>query len=240
MIQFHISQGAPEADMAAAELLAGWIRRREVKTLMVAGGNTPLQLYRLVAGLKPPVDELRVFVLDEYVGVPLAEPRNCTNLLRATVADAWGMPADRFHGLYSMPDRAEEVVVRHERLIESFGGLDAIVLGLGQNGHLGFNEPGSERESKARVISLEPISVEANRSWFNGIYGPSIGATVGLRTILGARRVLIQAYGERKVAPVRNMIRGPVGSHCPASFLGEHPETHLFLDHAAAAGVRHA
>lgn len=225
---------AAQATHDAADLLASWIADPAVSRLMVAGGNTPLPLYAAVAARRPDVSRLSVFVLDEYVGAPQSDPRICTNLLRRTVADAWGVPPERFFGLRSEHPEAESAVIAHERRIEAGGGLDAIVLGLGKNGHLGFNEPGSEETSCARVLDLDAISIRANGEWFGGEYAPARGATVGLRTIVAARRVLLLAFGAAKADAVRAMRSGPRSASCPASFLQGHPDVHIFLDEAAA------
>lgn len=227
---------AAEASEAAAQRLSDWLGSGIVRRLMVAAGNSPLELYRRIAERRLPLENLTVFVLDEYVGVPREEPRNCANLLRRTVAEAWNLRPDQFHAISSRPDEALASVQAQEERIAAAGGLDAIILGVGQNGHLGFNEPGSADDSTARVLDLEPISIEANRLWFGGDYAPCQGATVGLKTILAARRVLILAFGSHKVAVVRAMTRGPIGPACPASFLQRHPEVHVFLDAAAAVG----
>lgn len=233
----EIRRDEKDAVRGAADLLVGWIRDVSVRHLMVAGGNTPLSLYQAVAEQDLDAAGLSISVLDEYVGVPRTHPRNCTNLLRTTVARAWRIPPERFFGLSSEEADAETAVLEHERRIQAAGGLDAIVLGLGKNGHLGFNEPGSAEDSRARVLDLDPISILANREWFGGEYAPTRGATVGLRTILGARRVLLLAFGTAKAEAVRAMLRGPRSAGCPASFLQNHPEAHVFLDDLAAAGI---
>ena len=125
----------------------------------------------------------------------------------------------------------------HERKITAAGGLDVIVLGLGQNGHLGFNEPGSAEDSVGRLLDLETISIDANRRWFGGDHAPSKGVTVGMKTILAARHVLIMAHGAHKTAAVKAMVEGPRDPQCPASLLQGHPDTHVFLDEAAAGQV---
>src|SRR5256885_1896687 len=115
----------------------GWLTSPGVRTLMVAGGNTPLELYRRMAEQRLPLSHLTVFALDEYVGVPLEEPRNCANLLRDSVAAAWGIP--RFFAISSLEQEALASVQALERRIANAGGIDAVVLGLGPNGHLRFN-----------------------------------------------------------------------------------------------------
>ncbi len=236
-MRVEIRDEAKEAVRDAAVLLDSWIRGHAVKRLMVAGGNTPLPLYEEIARRGVPANDLDVYVLDEYVGVPRTDPRTCTNLLRRTVAEAWGVEPNRFFGLSSEERDAEARVLEHERRIAGAGGIDGIVLGLGKNGHLGFNEPGSEAGSTARVIDLDPVSTEANRLWFRGEHAPRRGATVGLRTILAARHVLLLAFGAAKAGAVRAMVRGPRSISCPASFLQGHQDAHVFLDRAAAEQV---
>ena len=230
-----IYQDAEAANAAATDCLANWLTHSSTRNLMVAGGNTPLELYRRIADRRLALSHLNVFALDEYVGVPLNEPRTCANLLRRSVVEAWGIPPARFFAVSSLAKNAPGSVQEHERRIDNAGGLDLIVLGLGQNGHLGFNEPGSAADSDGRVLDLEPSSIEANRKWFGGHYAPTQGATVGLKTILAARHVLVMAYGPHKAAAVRQMIQGPRSAACPASFLQGHPESHVFVDEAAAA-----
>lgn len=234
-VQLRVHRDARDAVREATDLLAQWIHDPAVRGLMVAGGNTPLPLYDAVAQRGPVASGLQVYVLDEYVGVPETDPRTCTNLLRARVAIPWGVAGDAFWGLSSDEETALAAVEEHERRIEAEGGLDAIVLGLGRNGHLGFNEPGGDERSQAHVSVLAPASIDANAVWFGGQYAPRQGATVGLRTILGARRVLLMAFGAEKAEAAHAMLRGPRGPSCPASFLEGHPNLHVFLDDHAAA-----
>ncbi|MCC7374939.1 MAG: 6-phosphogluconolactonase [Verrucomicrobiales bacterium] len=225
-----------DADHAAADLLGDWLVEPGFHHLMVAAGNTPLPLYGLIAAQRLRLSQLQVHMLDEYVGVPVNEPRNCANLLRAHVAEAWGIPADRYHTISSDPALALPTALAHQQRIESAGGLDAVILGLGQNGHLGFNEPGSAPDSEARLVPLQTISIEANRLWFGGAYAPAMGITIGLKTLLAARRVIVLAYGDHKAAPVAAMTQGMPTPDCPASLLQQHPNCWLFVD--AAAGSR--
>ncbi len=239
-IRMHVSIHSTvlAANDAAASLLQEWLTAPSVRTLMVAAGNTPLELYRRIAERKLPLSHLTVFALDEYVGVPLEEPRNCANLLRRSVTESWGIPPTQFFTISSIEEDARATVQQQEQRITAVGGLDVIVLGLGQNGHLGFNEPGSAEDSSGRVLNLDSISIDANRKWFSGDYAPARGATVGLKTILAARRVLVLGFGSHKAAAVRGMLDGAVGGHCPASFLQTHAHAHVFLDKAAAAALK--
>lgn len=234
MITVRILPTIDQANQAAADLLARWLSTPNTRNLMLAGGNTPLPLYGDIANRELDLSHLHLFPLDEYVGVPPSHPRTCSNLLRQCVAEAWHIPPEQFFSLDTTESGALAGIRAHEQRIDQMGGLDAIVLGLGTNGHLGFNEPGSSADCAARVVDLDASSIEANRRWFQNEHAPTRGATVGLRTILAARLVLILAYGPAKAGAVRAMVGGPIGVECPASFLRRHPHAHLFLEPAAA------
>lgn len=234
-MKISIFQNPGEANSAAGDRLAIWLSDPTTRTFMPAAGNTPLELYRRIAEKRLNLGHLKIFTLDEYVGVPLDERRNCTQLLRNSVAGAWGIPEKQFFWISSIEEQALRSVREHENRIRDEGGIDVLVLGLGQNGHLGFNEPGSAENSEARVLELQSISVDANRKWFGGKHAPDKGVTVGLGTILKARHILIMAYGGHKTEAVHGMIQGQRASGCPASFLQGHPDVHVFLDKEAAA-----
>ncbi len=234
-MRLHVLEDPLEATARAADLAADVLTRGETRNVMLAGGNTPLPLYAEIARRGLDLTHLTAFALDEYVGVPLDEPRNCANLIRRAAVESWGIPESRYHSLSSRADEAVESILRHERLIDAAGGLDLVILGLGRNGHIGFNEPGSQPDSPGRVLSLEAASVNANREWFSGRYAPDQGVTTGMRTLLAARTILLLAFGDAKSSAVRAMVTGAPRVSCPASWLRAHPDAHAFLDRPAAS-----
>lgn len=223
------------ANLAAADLLSQWLVTPAVINVMLSGGNTPLQLYSELTRRNLPLSQLKIFALDEYVGVPETHPRNCANLIRACAVHPWGVNPGNYHTISSEPEEALESVRALEAKIDNEGGLDVVVLGLGINGHIGFNEPGSSHDSEARIVNLAESSVVSNREWFRGEFAPRQGATTGIKTILAARRILLLAFGAHKRGAVHAMLRGPQSLDCPASFLQNHPDTTVILDSEAAA-----
>jgi glucosamine-6-phosphate deaminase len=239
-MRIRVEPNAAQATTAAADWLIERLLRPETRNVMVAGGNTPLALYAEVAARKPRLHHVNVFVLDEYLGVPEHEPRSCSNLLRRAVVEAWGIPHEQYHWISSNEHAAAASIADHERAILASGGLDLVILGLGRNGHIGFNEPGSPPNAAGRIVSLSPTSVEANRQWFGGDFAPSRGVTTGMQTILSAKTILLLAFGSHKAQAVAGTIEGPQDSACPASFLQAHSDALVLLDQEAAAGLARA
>lgn len=223
------------ATRAAADWFVEQISDPSTKNVMLAGGNTPLGLYAEVARRQPNVAHVTAFALDEYVGVPLDEPRNCANLIRSRAIEPWGIPQARYRSTSSLEDQAQASIREHEQSITAAGGLDLVVLGLGRNGHIGFNEPGSDASSVGRIVELDQVSIDANREWFAGDYAPYLGVTTGMKLILAAKQILILAFGIAKARPVVDMLEGPTSSECPASLLNLNSGTIYILDAAAAS-----
>jgi glucosamine-6-phosphate deaminase len=237
-MDIRIFSNSNQATCAAADCLEKAFMSGGIRNVMVAGGHTPLALYAELARRELSLSHLNIFALDDYVGVGRNEPRNCANLILREVVQPWGVPAEQYFHLSSIEDEAEATIIEHERTIRRLGGLDLVILGLGQNGHIGFNEPGSEATSTGRLLSLDSISVEANRQWFNGALAPDKGVTTGMQTILAARSVLLLAFGPHKANAVAAMCEGPMTSKCPASFLQKHPHACCFIDRQAAADLQ--
>jgi glucosamine-6-phosphate deaminase len=234
-MNLQILSNASTTTLATADWLAAKLVAPGTRNVMLAGGNTPLALYAEIARRRLPLAHLHAFALDEYVGVPEEEPRNCANLIRRTAVEPWGIPAGQYHPISSLEVKAESVIREHEAKICAAGGIDVLILGLGKNGHIGFNEPGSAADSEGRLLPLSETSINANREWFGGDYAPAQGVTTGMKLLLEAKSILLLAFGSAKAVAAQTMIEGPPTADCPASFLQRHGATHVFLDQAAAA-----
>jgi glucosamine-6-phosphate deaminase len=125
----------------------------------------------------------------------------------------------------------------YETAIQQCGGIEIQILGIGLNGHLGFNEPGAARESRTDLVELAESTRERAAAAFAPESVPKRGITMGLATILEAKEIVMLAFGSEKAEAVVAAIEGPVCSECPASFLQEHPQVRWFLDEAAASGL---
>ena len=211
--------------------------------LGLATGRTPIAVYeelvaRVAAG-RLDLSTALAFNLDEYVGLPAGDPRSFAAWMRARFFERVGWSAARaFIPDGSVPpERAAQECADFERRIRDAGGIDLQLLGIGRNGHIGFNEPGSPRDSRTRRVQLDAATREDALRDFGALEAvPEAALTMGVATILEARRVRLLAFGGGKRAALRRALEGPPASECPASFLALHQDLRVFAD-ARALGL---
>ncbi len=215
--------------------------RAGARVLGLATGSSPLAAYRELArrcreaGLR--LAGLEAFLLDEYVGLPAGHPQSYAAVIRRELVDRVDLEPDRVHGPDgTAPDPVAEAR-RYDALIAASGGVDLQVLGIGVNGHLGFNEPGSSLASPTRLKTLTLQTRQDNARFFDDDVAavPLHVITQGLGTISAARHLVLTASGGHKAPAVAAAVEGPVSASCPASVLQLHPHVTVVVD-AAAAG----
>lgn len=200
-------------------------------------GTTPVELYAEMSrsardGLAS-FTRATVFALDEFGGLAADDPGRASQTLRRQLIEAVDLPRSAFHVLD--PDDAD-VAGQCARYDAAIGdGFDLVLLGIGLNGHLGMNEPGSPIESPTRRVELHDTTVQSSARYFTHQNLPRWGLTVGLKALLGAKEVWLLAKGPAKAQIVRDTVRGIIGVSNPASLLRRHSNAWLFLDQAAAA-----
>jgi len=231
------------ADMGG-ELVAELLRVSPASVLGLATGGTQLALYRKL------VDKHRsggvsfrqatTFNLDEYLGVTTDNPQSYRAYMQRELFDHVDIDPDRtFLPTCAAGQNPVLVGPDYEKKITAAGGIDLQVLGIGVNGHIGFNEPSSSLNSRTRVKTLTRQTVEDNSRLFDtGEFQPRLAVTMGIATIMDARRILMLATGANKAAAVARMVEGPVTSMCPASILQMHERVTVLLDEAAAESLQ--
>lgn len=225
-----------------AGLVADLLRARPDAVLGLATGGTMLPLYDRLAALHRQglsFSGLTSFNLDEYVGLGADHPASYHRYMRDVLFRHIDIDPTRTHlPRGDAPDPAAEAE-HYEALIAATGGLTLQLLGIGQNGHIGFNEPTSSLASRTRIKTLTESTRAANRQYFApGETPPGYAITMGVGTILDARECLLLATGAAKAQAVAAMVEGPVSAVCPASALQMHPCATVVLDRAAAADLR--
>jgi glucosamine-6-phosphate deaminase len=204
-------------------------------------GSTPVGLYRELIRLhkEAGLDFSRVitFNLDEYFPMDPDDPQSYHRWMKETLFDHVNITPKNIHipdGTIR-PEEAEDYCARYEQLIRRAGGIDLQILGIGRTGHIGFNEPGSTRHSRTRLVTLDPVTRrDAAGSFFGEENVPHQALTMGVGTILDARKVAIMAFGEHKAPIVQRAVEGEITGAIAASFLQQHPDTTFLLDQAAA------
>lgn len=206
----------------------------------VATGSSPIGLYnelaRLVADGELDLSEASAFALDEYVGLPEGHPESYSEVIRRTVTEPLRMDPARVHVPNGFAADPQQAALDYEEAIEDAGGVDVQILGIGSNGHIGFNEPASSLTSRTRLKTLTQSTREDNARFFDSIdQVPLHCLTQGLGTILDAEYVVLVAQGEGKADAVAAMVEGPLTAMCPGSVLQLHPKATIVVDEAAAS-----
>ncbi len=223
---------------ARAARLAAGIGPRVV--LGVATGSSPVQTYQALAGLveagELDLSEASAFALDEYVGLPKGHPESYHEVIHRTVTVPLGLDPARVHVPDGFADDLEAAGPAYEAAIEAAGGVDIQFLGVGSNGHIGFNEPSSSLSSRTRVKTLTARTREDNARFFDSLDDvPRHCLTQGLGTIMAARHIILMATGEAKAEAIAAVVEGPITAMWPGSVLQLHEDVTVVVDEAAAA-----
>lgn len=235
-----LKQNAKEVGQEAARIVAGAVRVNPSIVLGLATGSTPLGMYEELVSLHKSsgldFSKATSFNLDEYLGIASDNPQSFHYFMHSNFFSRVNFASDKIH----IPSGAlrpnySEYCESYESEIKKAGGIDLQVLGIGRNGHIGFNEPNSSLASRTRLKELTRETIEDNRRFFpQGVAIPECAITMGIGTILDARRILILATGKSKAAAVAKAIEGPISSSVSASALQLHPDVVFIIDEDAA------
>ncbi len=222
----------------AADIVSEIVGQQPAATIGLPSGKTPLCLYdelaRRARGGALDLSGVTAFAIDEWHGVAAAHPATNASYFHRNVTQRMRLRA--LHVMDSAAENPEEECARFQRLLEASGGLDLVILGVGLNGHIAFNEPGSGFDSRARRVALARVSREAHAASFGSLETvPAFGLTLGIADLLAARRALLMAIGADKATVVAQALNGPVTEALPASALRRHPALTVLLDEEAAA-----
>ncbi len=229
----------------AAQMIARLVRERtdlgQKTVLGLPTGSTPVGTYRELIRLHQEENldfsNVVVFGLDEYYGLPADSPQSHKRWLHEHFLSQVNIAKENIHcldGQVHLSD-VELHCRRYDEAIQQAGGFDLVLLGIGRNGHIGFNEPFSMRKSRTRLCTLDPVTKQSSASDFFGEENvPTQALTVGLGSILSAKRALLLALGEHKAKIVREALEGTITDRVPASYLQDHGDVRALMDHPAA------
>jgi glucosamine-6-phosphate deaminase len=240
MIQVVTYQTYEELSRAVAKVIAKQVLKKADSVLGLATGSTPEGVYEHLIEIHNTENlsfrSVITFNLDEYVGLDSNDPNSYRYYMKKRLFSQIDLPKEH----YFLPDGTSEDLHKecenYEKRISSYGGIDLQILGIGHNGHIGFNEPGTSFTTKTHAVKLKKQTIEANSRYFPSVDDvPKEAITMGIETILNSKKILLLASGQKKAEAVKRLIEGPVDESFPASALHLHPDTMIFIDRDAAA-----
>lgn len=243
-MEIIIRKDALEGSHAAARVVARLVREKPNAVIGLATGSTPLMLYRELIRMHKEegldFSEVRTFNLDEYVGLERDHEQSYYTFMWENLFSQINIKAENVHIPDGMADDIPASCAEYERRIVEAGGIDLQVLGIGSDGHIGFNEPTSSFASRTRIKTLTQQTVADNARFFEGDESrvPHHCITMGIGTIMDARMNLMLAFGEGKADALAATIEGPVAAIMPASILQHHPNAKVFIDEAASGKLQ--
>jgi glucosamine-6-phosphate deaminase len=229
------------ATTIAARLIAKLLREKPNAVLGLATGSTPLALYRELIALKLDWSKVTTFNLDEYIGISPQHPQSYHSFMWENLFQHVNVAVKNVHIPDGMAKDIPAGCELYEKQIRAAGGMDLQILGIGTDGHIGFNEPSSSLASRTRIKTLTQQTIRDNAHFFGSEDKvPHHVITMGIGTILEARQNVLLAFGEKKADAIATAVEGPVTAMNPASALQLHPTVKIFLDAAASAKLKRA
>lgn len=242
MMNVLIYESEEQIGIAAGNYMCGQVLQKPNSVLGLATGSTPLKPYSQMIELykKGVVDfsKITTFNLDEYVNLDVNDKNSYHSFMHENLFDHINIPEENINFLDGNAEDPEEECRRYEEKIKAAGGIDIQLLGIGSNGHIAFNEPADCFQRWSHVVTLKESTVKDNSRFFKSIDEvPTQAVTMGIGSIMQAKKILIIAIGENKAKAIKQLIGGNVTPMCPASVLQFHTDVTLMLDKAAASLV---
>ena len=234
---------ARAASKSAADVVTNTVLSKPEAAIAFPTGATPLGMFDVLAARaargEADFSRATIFCLDEYIGVTIEDPNSLTRWLRKALLNRIGINPDQLHSLPVTAENLVDSAAEYDRAVSARGGLDLAVLGLGPNGHVGYNEPGSSADSRTRIVALTPESRnQASAYWEGSLAIPNQAMTMGVGTLLEAKQIVLLVTGQAKADILRRTLQEPMNAEVPASWLRiAGSRLTIIADEAAASGL---
>lgn len=244
-MEIVIQKKKKSASSLGARIIGNFLRARQECTLGLATGSTPLSLYHELIKLHKDeglnLSHVTTFNLDEYVGLPPSHPSSYCTFMWKNFFEHINIPEYRIHMPDGLAPDIPAFCKQYEAAIQAAGGIDIQILGIGTDGHIGFNEPSSSLASRTRIKTLTKQTIEDNVAHFSkNEQIPHHVITMGIGSIMESRKIILLAFGENKADAIEKTVEGPITSMVPASILQMHKQAIIILDEAAASRLKRA
>lgn len=238
-MKINIFKTAEEIGVAVAEIFTDTVKANPSCVLGLATGATPVPTYKNIiktfneGGIS--FKDVKTYNLDEYCNLPKNDKNSYYTFMHEQLFNGLDILEENVHFLDGNAADPEAECKAYDAEINAAGGIDVQLLGIGNNAHIGFNEPEDTFTEGSFKVKLTESTINANKIYFDENPMPEYALTMGIKQIVSAKKVILIATGEKKAEAVRNMIEGPVTAQVPASVLQEHDDALIFLDEAAAS-----
>lgn len=241
-MQVIVADNYVSLSIQAAELVASFLKESTSPLLCAASGDSPLGLYKELCQLKEQgiidTSNWAVVSLDEWVGLNLTDEGSCAYSITRNLTKPLGLADKKVCFFDGRKADTDDVCREVESFIDSFEGMDVAILGLGMNGHIGLNEPGTPATIRTHVSILEPLTKQVGQKYFDKPMPLQQGITLGIGNLLEAKHLILVVSGSKKADIVKQMLEGPVNESLPASLFLSHPSIYIFLDKEAASKLQ--
>lgn len=227
----------------AADYIIAKVRTTPRINLGLATGGTPLNTYKYLMNdyqkKRTSYRQVTTFNLDEYIGLSPENPNSYHYYMKQNLFDHLNIPSIETHLPNGLAENIEEECNLYEELIDKSGGIDLQILGIGSNGHIGFNEPGTSFQSTTHIITLTPSTRKANARFFRKLEEvPSKAITMGISTIMKSKEILLLASGKSKSSALKTLLTEEISEAFPASVLKHHPHVTIIADEEALVNMK--
>ncbi|CQR46364.1 Glucosamine-6-phosphate deaminase 1 [Paraliobacillus sp. PM-2] len=241
-MDFIIVDNYEEMSKSAAAIFVENVNKKPDTVLGLATGSTPERFYELLINEykenNVSFENVTSFNLDEYVGISPKNSQSYHYYMNEKLFNHINLPSEQAHLPEGKTDHLQEACEEYEQKINTAGGIDLQLLGIGLNGHIGFNEPGTSFDQETHVVDLAPSTREANARFFDSIDEvPTKAITMGIKTIMQSKQIVLLISGEKKADCLYQLVNDPVSEDFPASILNQHPNVTIIADKAAASKI---
>lgn len=244
-MEIVICKTKEEASKLAADMITAAVKKNPKIVLGLATGSTPVPMYtemaKAVKAKKVSYKDVKTWNLDEYVGLPGTHDQSYRYFMNKNLFEKIDIKISNTHVLNGMAKDPVKECEKYEAQIKKAGGIDIQVLGIGSDGHIAFNEPGTSLKSRTGVVYLTPSTIKDNaRLFFKGKEDevPTRALSMGVGTICEAKKIILLAFGKNKADAVKGMVEGGISQFCTASALQEHNDAWIFCDEESASKLK--
>lgn len=231
-------ENAIEISKAVSSIIIEKVRKKPAAVLGFATGASPVETYkRMIEAYEKGLVSFRnvtTFNLDEYCGLPREDKNSYYYFMKENLFSKAGFDFSKVNFLSGDPEEGESCCEEYGKKIAAAGGIDIQLLGVGTNGHIGFNEPSDSFSDGPFKVRLADSTINSNSKYFTERPMPNYAFTMGVGDIMRAKKIILIATGESKAKAVYSMVKGPVTPNCPASILRYHPDATIFIDRESA------